>query len=193
MCVPVRACVCVCVPVCVCACACVRVCVPVCVCVCLCACVCVTVCVCDCVCVSVCVCDSHPLPKAVLALCKAVQMSVSPQKGEGVVSCLSHCQRSSAHLHYSVCQSHNNTWLHKVHTCTTLIHSLTLTLSHCTHTLTYIHTLTYTHALTHSLTALTHTYTLSQCTHTHLHTHTRAFLSIQSSSLTLSGGGASGV
>ncbi|XP_016116562.1 sterol regulatory element-binding protein 2 isoform X2 [Sinocyclocheilus grahami] len=55
----------------------------------------------------------HPLAKAVLALCKAVQMSVSPQKGEGVVSCLSHCQRSSAHLHISVCQSHNNTWLHK--------------------------------------------------------------------------------
>ncbi|XP_016385308.1 sterol regulatory element-binding protein 2-like isoform X2 [Sinocyclocheilus rhinocerous] len=55
----------------------------------------------------------HPLAKAVLALCKAVQMSVSQQKGEGVVSCLSHCQRSSAHLHISVCQSHNNTWLHK--------------------------------------------------------------------------------
>ncbi|XP_056128132.1 sterol regulatory element-binding protein 2 [Rhinichthys klamathensis goyatoka] len=54
-----------------------------------------------------------PLPKAVLALCKAVQMSVCPQKGEGVVSCLSHCQRASAHLHISVCQSHNNTWLHK--------------------------------------------------------------------------------
>ncbi|KTF97329.1 hypothetical protein cypCar_00036845 [Cyprinus carpio] len=54
----------------------------------------------------------HPLPKAVLALCKAVQMSVSPQKGEGVVSCLGHCQRSSTHLHISVCQSHN-TWLHK--------------------------------------------------------------------------------
>uniref|UniRef100_A0A9J7XAD4 Sterol regulatory element-binding protein 2 n=1 Tax=Cyprinus carpio carpio TaxID=630221 RepID=A0A9J7XAD4_CYPCA len=44
----------------------------------------------------------HPLPKAVLALCKSVQMSVNPQKGEGVVSCLSHCQRSSAHLHFSV-------------------------------------------------------------------------------------------
>nr|UJU86705.1 sterol regulatory element-binding protein 2 [Mylopharyngodon piceus] len=55
----------------------------------------------------------HPLPKAVLALCKAVQMSVCPQKGEGVVNCLSHCQRASAHLHISVCQSHNNTWLHK--------------------------------------------------------------------------------
>uniref|UniRef100_A0A8C2CDU7 Sterol regulatory element-binding protein 2 n=1 Tax=Cyprinus carpio TaxID=7962 RepID=A0A8C2CDU7_CYPCA len=55
----------------------------------------------------------HPLPKAVLALCKSVQMSVNPQKGEGVVSCLSHCQRSSAHLHFSVCQSHNNTWLTK--------------------------------------------------------------------------------
>ncbi|XP_048055490.1 LOW QUALITY PROTEIN: sterol regulatory element-binding protein 2-like [Megalobrama amblycephala] len=55
----------------------------------------------------------HPLPKAVLALCKAVQMSVCPQKGEGVVSCLGHCQRASAHLHISVCQSHNNTWLHK--------------------------------------------------------------------------------
>lgn len=66
----------------------------------------------------VCVCVSHPLPKAVLALCKAVQMSVCPQKGEGIMSCLSHCQRASAHLHISVCQSHNNTWLHKVHTLT---------------------------------------------------------------------------
>lgn len=55
----------------------------------------------------------HPLPKAVLALCKAVQMSVCPQKGEGVSSCLAHCQRASAHLHVSVSQSHNNTWLHK--------------------------------------------------------------------------------
>ncbi|XP_065134542.1 sterol regulatory element-binding protein 2 isoform X3 [Paramisgurnus dabryanus] len=55
----------------------------------------------------------HPLPKAVLALCKAVQMSVCPQKGEGISSCLTHCQRSSAHLHISVSQSHNNTWLHK--------------------------------------------------------------------------------
>ncbi|XP_056609247.1 sterol regulatory element-binding protein 2-like isoform X1 [Triplophysa dalaica] len=55
----------------------------------------------------------HPLPKAVLALCKAVQMSVCPQKGEGVSSCLAHCQRAGAHLHVSVSQSHNNTWLHK--------------------------------------------------------------------------------
>ncbi|XP_051571774.1 sterol regulatory element-binding protein 2-like isoform X2 [Myxocyprinus asiaticus] len=54
----------------------------------------------------------HPLPKAVLALCKAVQMSVYPLKGEGVLNCLTHCQRASAHLHISVCQSHN-TWLHK--------------------------------------------------------------------------------
>lgn len=73
-------------------------------------------------------CVSHPLPKAVLALCKAVQMSVCPQKGEGVVSCLGHCQRASAHLHISVCQSHNNTWLHKVHT-----HSLLRSMTHLQH------------------------------------------------------------
>lgn len=64
--------------------------------------------------VRVCVCVSYPLPKAVLALCKAVQMSVCPQKGEGVSSCLAHCQHAGAHLQVSVSQSHNNTWLHKV-------------------------------------------------------------------------------
>uniref|UniRef100_A0A674BW05 Sterol regulatory element-binding protein 2 n=1 Tax=Salmo trutta TaxID=8032 RepID=A0A674BW05_SALTR len=40
----------------------------------------------------------HPLPKAVLLLCKAVQMSLSPLKGEGAVACLSHCDRASSYL-----------------------------------------------------------------------------------------------
>uniref|UniRef100_A0A7N6ALS3 Sterol regulatory element-binding protein 2 n=1 Tax=Anabas testudineus TaxID=64144 RepID=A0A7N6ALS3_ANATE len=44
----------------------------------------------------------HPLPKAVLLLCKAVQMSLSPLKGEGVVTCLSLCDRSSSYLCSSI-------------------------------------------------------------------------------------------
>ncbi|KAM4716676.1 sterol regulatory element-binding protein 2 [Anableps anableps] len=57
----------------------------------------------------------HPLPKAVLLLCKVVQMSLSPLKGEGVVACLSHCDRSSSYLRSSIsvplAQSGN--WLNK--------------------------------------------------------------------------------
>ncbi|XP_037544819.1 sterol regulatory element-binding protein 2 [Nematolebias whitei] len=57
----------------------------------------------------------HPLPKAVLLLCKVVQMSLSPLKGEGVVSCLSHCDRASSYLRSSIsvplAQSGN--WLNK--------------------------------------------------------------------------------
>ncbi|XP_017272086.1 sterol regulatory element-binding protein 2 [Kryptolebias marmoratus] len=57
----------------------------------------------------------HPLPKAVLLLCKVVQMSLSPLKGEGVVSCLSLCDRASSCLRSSVsvplAQSGN--WLNK--------------------------------------------------------------------------------
>lgn len=57
----------------------------------------------------------HPLPKAVLLLCKAVQMSLSPLKGEGAVSCLSHCDRASSYLRSSIsvplAQSGN--WLNK--------------------------------------------------------------------------------
>ncbi|XP_041673313.1 sterol regulatory element-binding protein 2 isoform X2 [Cheilinus undulatus] len=44
----------------------------------------------------------HPLPKAVLLLCKAVQMSLSPLKGEGAVACLSHCDRASSFLCSSI-------------------------------------------------------------------------------------------
>ncbi|KAL7829926.1 hypothetical protein AOLI_G00308110 [Acnodon oligacanthus] len=55
----------------------------------------------------------HPLSKAVLALCKAVQMSVCPQKGEGTLSCITHCDRASAYLHSSISHTHTYTWLHK--------------------------------------------------------------------------------
>uniref|UniRef100_A0A667WRG6 Sterol regulatory element-binding protein 2 n=1 Tax=Myripristis murdjan TaxID=586833 RepID=A0A667WRG6_9TELE len=57
----------------------------------------------------------HPLPKAVLLLCKAVQMSLSPLKGEGALACLSHCDRASSYLRSSIsvplAQSGN--WLNK--------------------------------------------------------------------------------
>ncbi|KAK3525101.1 hypothetical protein QTP86_015890, partial [Hemibagrus guttatus] len=55
----------------------------------------------------------HPLPKAVLALCKAMQMSVCPQKGEGTLGCLTHCNRASAYLHNSITHTPTHTWLHK--------------------------------------------------------------------------------
>lgn len=44
----------------------------------------------------------HPLPKAVLLLCKAVQTSLSPLKGEGAAACLSQCDRASSFLRSSV-------------------------------------------------------------------------------------------
>uniref|UniRef100_A0A3Q0QRE7 Sterol regulatory element-binding protein 2 n=1 Tax=Amphilophus citrinellus TaxID=61819 RepID=A0A3Q0QRE7_AMPCI len=44
----------------------------------------------------------HPLPKAVLLLCKAVQISLSPLKGEGAIACLSHCDRASSYLCSSI-------------------------------------------------------------------------------------------
>lgn len=57
----------------------------------------------------------HPLPKAVLLLCKSVQMSLLPLKGEGAMACLSHCDRSSSYLRSSIsvplAQSGN--WLNK--------------------------------------------------------------------------------
>uniref|UniRef100_A0A3Q2NZD9 Sterol regulatory element-binding protein 2 n=1 Tax=Fundulus heteroclitus TaxID=8078 RepID=A0A3Q2NZD9_FUNHE len=57
----------------------------------------------------------HALPKAVLLLCKVVQMSLSPLKGEGLVACLSHCDRASSYLRSSIsvplAQSGN--WLNK--------------------------------------------------------------------------------
>ncbi|MEQ2279762.1 Sterol regulatory element-binding protein 2 [Ameca splendens] len=57
----------------------------------------------------------HPLPKAVLLLCKVVQMSLTTLKGDGVVACLSHCDRASGYLRSSIsvplAQSGN--WLNK--------------------------------------------------------------------------------
>lgn len=60
--------------------------------------------------------SSHPLPKAVLLLCKAVQMSLSPLKGEGAIACLSHCDRASSYLcsSISVPLAHSGNWLNKV-------------------------------------------------------------------------------
>ncbi|XP_041735517.1 sterol regulatory element-binding protein 2-like isoform X1 [Coregonus clupeaformis] len=58
----------------------------------------------------------HPLPKAVLLLCKAVQMSLSPLKGEGVVACLSHCDRASGYLRTSISvplSAQSGNWLNK--------------------------------------------------------------------------------
>ncbi|KAI4887122.1 hypothetical protein NFI96_018932 [Prochilodus magdalenae] len=55
----------------------------------------------------------HPLSKAVLAMCKAMQMSVCPQKGEGTLSCITYCDRASAYLHTSISHTHTYTWLHK--------------------------------------------------------------------------------
>ncbi|XP_061568826.1 sterol regulatory element-binding protein 2 isoform X2 [Cololabis saira] len=57
----------------------------------------------------------HPLPKAVLLLCKVVQMSVCPLKGEGVVACLSHCDRASSYLRPSISVpfTQSGSWLNK--------------------------------------------------------------------------------
>uniref|UniRef100_A0AAX7TLT5 Sterol regulatory element-binding protein 2 n=1 Tax=Astatotilapia calliptera TaxID=8154 RepID=A0AAX7TLT5_ASTCA len=57
----------------------------------------------------------HPLPKAVLLLCKAVQMSLSPLKGEGAIACLSYCDRGSSYLcsSISVALAQSGNWLNK--------------------------------------------------------------------------------
>eukprot|EP00066_Takifugu_rubripes_P012577 XP_011601843.1 PREDICTED: sterol regulatory element-binding protein 2 isoform X1 [Takifugu rubripes] len=57
----------------------------------------------------------HPLPKAVLLLCKAVQLSLSPLKGEGAISCLSHCDRASSYMSSSVAipLTQSGNWLNK--------------------------------------------------------------------------------
>ncbi|XP_062387953.1 sterol regulatory element-binding protein 2 isoform X1 [Sardina pilchardus] len=57
----------------------------------------------------------HPLPKAVQQLCKAVQVSLSQQKGEGAGACLAHCERSSAYLRASISVqlAQSATWLNK--------------------------------------------------------------------------------
>ncbi|XP_061158817.1 sterol regulatory element-binding protein 2 isoform X2 [Syngnathus typhle] len=44
----------------------------------------------------------HPLPKAVQSLCKSVQMSLSPVKGEGTSACLSRCDQASSYLRSSI-------------------------------------------------------------------------------------------
>lgn len=61
-------------------------------------------------------CFSPPLPKAVLLLCKAVQMSLSPLKGEGAVACLSNCNRASSYLRSSISVplTQSGNWLNKV-------------------------------------------------------------------------------
>ncbi|XP_047428528.1 sterol regulatory element-binding protein 2 isoform X2 [Mugil cephalus] len=57
----------------------------------------------------------HPMPKTVLLLCKAVQMSLSPLKGDGAVSCLSHCDRASSYLRSSISVplTQSGNWLNK--------------------------------------------------------------------------------
>uniref|UniRef100_A0A3Q3WCL1 Sterol regulatory element-binding protein 2 n=1 Tax=Mola mola TaxID=94237 RepID=A0A3Q3WCL1_MOLML len=57
----------------------------------------------------------HPLPKAVLLLCKAVQMSLSLLKGEGAVACLSHCDRASSYMRSSIAVplTQSGNWLNK--------------------------------------------------------------------------------
>ncbi|KAJ8384121.1 hypothetical protein AAFF_G00208230 [Aldrovandia affinis] len=56
---------------------------------------------------------NHPLPKAVLQLCRAVQLS--PLGGDGAPGCLSHCDRAGRHLRASVYVTHAQTgdWLNK--------------------------------------------------------------------------------
>ncbi|XP_061892926.1 sterol regulatory element-binding protein 2 isoform X1 [Entelurus aequoreus] len=44
----------------------------------------------------------HPLPKAVLLLCKSVQKSLSPLKGDGTQACLSSCHQASNCLRSSI-------------------------------------------------------------------------------------------
>uniref|UniRef100_A0A8C3AT10 Sterol regulatory element-binding protein 2 n=1 Tax=Cyclopterus lumpus TaxID=8103 RepID=A0A8C3AT10_CYCLU len=57
----------------------------------------------------------HPLPKAVLLLCKAVQMSLPPLKGEGAIAYLSHCDRASGYLRSSISVpvAQTGNWLNK--------------------------------------------------------------------------------
>ncbi|XP_012991525.1 sterol regulatory element-binding protein 2 isoform X4 [Esox lucius] len=58
----------------------------------------------------------HPLPKAVLLLCKAVNMSLSPLKGDGTVACLAQCDRASGHLRASISiplTTQSGNWLNK--------------------------------------------------------------------------------
>ncbi|RVE69168.1 hypothetical protein OJAV_G00075060 [Oryzias javanicus] len=57
----------------------------------------------------------HPLPKAVLLLCKVVQMSLCSLKGEGLIACLAHCDRASGYLRSSVSVPFglSGSWLNK--------------------------------------------------------------------------------
>lgn len=56
------------------------------------------------------------MPKTVLLLCKAVQMSLSPLKGDGAIACLSHCDRASSYLRSSISVplTQSGNWLDKV-------------------------------------------------------------------------------
>ncbi|KAJ8283809.1 hypothetical protein COCON_G00026590 [Conger conger] len=58
---------------------------------------------------------NHPLPKAVRQLCRAVELSLAPLKGEGALGCLSQCDRASGHLRASISVSHvqSGSWLNK--------------------------------------------------------------------------------
>uniref|UniRef100_A0A8C9W9C9 Sterol regulatory element-binding protein 2 n=1 Tax=Scleropages formosus TaxID=113540 RepID=A0A8C9W9C9_SCLFO len=49
----------------------------------------------------------HPLPKAMYQLCKAVQLSLSTQKNEATLECLSRCDRASRYLHTSISVNNN--------------------------------------------------------------------------------------
>nr|XP_057905878.1 sterol regulatory element-binding protein 2 [Doryrhamphus excisus] len=46
--------------------------------------------------------QEHPLPNAVLLLCKAVQKSLSPLKGDNTLACLSRCDQASNFLRSSI-------------------------------------------------------------------------------------------
>ncbi|CAL9693626.1 unnamed protein product [Knipowitschia caucasica] len=57
----------------------------------------------------------HSLPKAVLLLCKTVHMSLAPLKGEGLITCLSQCDRASSYMRssISVALTQSGNYLHK--------------------------------------------------------------------------------
>ncbi|KAG9338808.1 hypothetical protein JZ751_025245 [Albula glossodonta] len=50
---------------------------------------------------------NHPLPKAVLQLCRAIQLSFPPLSGERKQACLSCCGRASGHLRASISVTHH--------------------------------------------------------------------------------------
>uniref|UniRef100_A0A8C2I014 Sterol regulatory element-binding protein 2 n=1 Tax=Cyprinus carpio TaxID=7962 RepID=A0A8C2I014_CYPCA len=56
--------------------------------------------------------STAPFPALRCVLMRPHTLTCGVSRLSSPVSCLGHCQRSSAHLHISVCQSHNS-WLHK--------------------------------------------------------------------------------